>query len=537
MRTNIAGRKKNIKHDRVFWFMLAGNILAFLLITVIFTGLPLYLRSGYNNIAEGKYIFFMNVAKYTAIIMGFFTALYLVIRGMSEAELKAFRPIKKLDYALLFFALVLIISHLCSPYKSVGAGSSYWFHEGSVWGCLGWYMGLITYLVFIMFYFIVSRYLNYRDFVLLPVIVPAMIVFVWGIFNRFGVSFIEYDGLDPEYISSIGNINWFCGYLTVILPIIIGLYHYKEGLIRFLFAIPMFTGFFVTIINGSDSGLFALFMTLLVLFVISSKDERKMARFSEIGSWLCATMVLVALINRFNPDLLTFRGMFGDLFTDVRITLGIFLVSLAVLVYFHACSNEMAVYPKFLKKHLGHIAIIISVLIAIAVIVLIAVNTALGGTLPIIGRHEFFIYDREWGTKRSVDWEVGFKSFLSLDFWHKLIGIGPDCFWFNIVDHPDLRENVRLAFKDIRLVNAHDIFLTMLVNTGVIGLSAFIGVIVCAFKTFGSRLKEKPGLIMFILVLVMYLSNNLFSFEQITSTPFLWLAMGIGASMTVKKAN
>ena len=49
-----------------------------------------------------------------------------------------------------------------------------------------------------------------------------------------------------------------------------------------------------------------------------------------------------------------------------------------------------------------------------------------------------------------------------------------------------------------------------------------------------SRIQEHPELMMIPLSIVMYLANNVVSFQTITSTPLLFMVIAVGATMLVK---
>ena len=69
-----------------------------------------------------------------------------------------------------------------------------------------------------------------------------------------------------------------------------------------------------------------------------------------------------------------------------------------------------------------------------------------------------------------------------------------------------------------------------MVNIGILGVSAFVFTVVCATKTFLTEAKERPYIIAFALSVICYIANNMFSFEQITNTPFFFLVLALGAA-------
>lgn len=51
------------------------------------------------------------------------------------------------DKAMFFYAVAVMLSYICTEWK-----------EQAVWGAEGWFMGLISQLMFVAVYFVVSRF-------------------------------------------------------------------------------------------------------------------------------------------------------------------------------------------------------------------------------------------------------------------------------------------------------------------------------------------------------------------------------------------
>jgi O-antigen ligase len=130
---------------------------------------------------------------------------------------------------------------------------------------------------------------------------------------------------------------------------------------------------------------------------------------------------------------------------------------------------------------------------------------------------------------------VGLRNWWYADTLHKILGVGPDCFWFHAAENEELSLAIWRAFGESRLTNAHCEILTILVNTGIVGVAAFLFLVISFFRVFAPKLKENPKYLMFVLPMVMYLSNNMISFQQLMNTPLLFALMGTGASALVKE--
>ena len=83
-------------------------------------------------------------------------------------------------------------------------------------------------------------------------------------------------------------------------------------------------------------------------------------------------------------------------------------------------------------------------------------------------------------------------------------------------------------FGGQRLTNAHSEWITLLVNNGILGLSAFIAMTVTGIKKCLTYAKDRQGLLCVALSLISYTANNMFSFETMMNTPLFFAMLGIG---------
>lgn len=101
----------------------------------------------------------------------------------------------------------------------------------------------------------------------------STVVFLLGLLNRYGVNPLHMESSGPGFISTIGNINWYCGYWSVLFPVCCGIFLFREKVlpgsksaqqapVSVLYRVlPVFSGIAVVIgfatgvSQGSDSGL------------------------------------------------------------------------------------------------------------------------------------------------------------------------------------------------------------------------------------------------------------------------------------------
>lgn len=98
---------------------------------------------------------------------------------------------------------------------------------------------------------------------------------------------------------------------------------------------------------------------------------------------------------------------------------------------------------------------------------------------------------------------------------------------------PDLAKSVIKQFDGARLTNAHNEWLTVLVNQGILGLICYGGIFTSAvFRYIYLAEKNcensKKYMYIFGISAFAYMIHNIVSFQQILSTPFIFLMMGMG---------
>ncbi len=160
------------------------------------------------------------------------------------------------DWAVLAYGLSVILSYIGSEYK----------HTALV-GEKGWYMGAEMQLVFVLSYFLVSRFWEYGEKILYPVMAASGAVFFLGILNRFSIFPFLIEGANSSFLSTMGNINWYCGYWAVIFPIGFLMYWKADGLwMRIAGLLFSTVGIAAGISQGSNSA-FLVFAGLYILIL------------------------------------------------------------------------------------------------------------------------------------------------------------------------------------------------------------------------------------------------------------------------------
>jgi len=114
----------------------------------------------------------------------------------------------------------------------------------------------------------------------------AGITIFLGIANRFRFYPFSYMGIDYTYLSTLGNIDWFCGYLSVVVPILMGdLYlarlDRQSGRTVYVKELLLVMSFLILILSGTESCYLILGVCFVSLAVVSVQNRAGLPAFLE----------------------------------------------------------------------------------------------------------------------------------------------------------------------------------------------------------------------------------------------------------------
>ncbi len=430
------------------------------------------------------------------------------------------------DWAVLAYGLSVILSYIGSEYK----------HTALV-GEKGWYMGAEMQLVFVLSYFLVSRFWEYGEKILYPVMAASGAVFFLGILNRFSIFPFLIEGANSSFLSTMGNINWYCGYWAVIFPIGFLMYWKADGLwMRIAGLLFSTVGIAAGISQGSNSAFLVFAGLYIFLFCISFRDMESMKRFFQLVILFCAVCQGLRLWRWLRPAAFNYySGTVSDWITLSSITMAGFIFS--VIVYFFLWLAERKLHPDMRRfKMIRQIMLLMTVIVIGVYILLLILNSRVKGGIRSMGEISALVFSRQWGSSRGATWSAGLRIYRSMPGLKKLIGVGPDCFAKSLYAIPDLAESVNKQFNGSRLTNAHNEWLNMLVNMGIFGFISYGGIFVSAvirFVYYGEKVFKGKGkyLCIFGFSAFAYTLHNVVSFQQILSTPFMFLMLGMGEGL------
>ncbi len=505
---------------------------------LIFVIYPLYYEEAYYNMGDAKWNFFRTVTYYidgpmfpipTFLVFLLLAFIWYQIDLARRKEIIAFwkRDVTITDKFVLAYLIACFISTILSPDK-----------DTVIWGYNGWYMGMIAQFAFCALYFFVSRFWRWDDIMMVLYLTAATIVNLLGVLNRFHIDPLGmYEGLDeyyiPQFLSTLGQATWYSSYVMIIFPIGMYIYWSAEKLwVRRASFVYLVIGFMTAITQDSDSAFFALFATYLTLFSFSFRENKRMERFLEILLIMLLSWRVIGILQILFPDKAV---ELGDLMKFGSQNL-LMWIPIAVLI---------AIYVLFVKKdRAGQISIESLTIIRTAVYVLCALmfvvyiiygclNTY--GYLPesLTTDNWYLVFNEYWGNQRGGSWADSIDSIIRTitdDPLRFIFGAGPDCFYDTVYTyHSD--ELFRRWGENTILTCAHNEWITQIVNTGIIGGIAYIGIFVSAVVSFTKNSVKIPELIAPVMCIAAYFAHNFFCYQQIICTPIIFIIIGAGVSI------
>lgn len=512
-----------------FWFAASKWITVGTIVLVVISGLFRFFGEGYQNDKNSNKISNKSQDKCNNKNVGIINDLKQIITNLSATDLFA-----------LGYAVILIISYLCSYYK-----------EGAFVGNEGWGTGLYTQFVWLFFYFVISRW--YRCSKWLPALfVPVTVVlFVLAYLNRFGIFPIPMGVSDNvQFISLVGNINWLCGYM--ILPIFgcvcLAWYPFEKGnrkhvLLQCGLYGYLFLAFLVIITNGSSSGILASGLMLFVLLVLSLKKFQGMIAYCHVLALFAIACLFTWCVRKIAPQAITYHEATTDLLTTGEFP---FLLSAIVFVFgclLYLCQKKK--YPFFCEKRLPAILLITAGAGMVVFMGMIALNTIKPGILGPLSAHSVFTFTPGWGSLRGATWTAGLWTWAEQDFLHKLIGTGPEGLRGHIYNNASdallgYVNEIWPVSSNVFLTNAHGEWIQVLVEKGILGLICFVGMIGSAVKRYSmndgfmvitNNKTTDPNRILMTccgMAILGYAIHNVVSFQQILNGSTMFFLLGLG---------
>lgn len=489
---------------------------------ILCVGVAFYAQDGFRQIGIAKFTAYRNImmAGCTVLLVMMVPYFFFFLREHGKLRISV------TDGCVMVYLLLCGIS--------VVSGG---FYQDALWGYPGWNMGFLSQLSFVVLYLFVSRFGKYYRLILAVLCVTASIVYVLGILHRLMIDPIGfYEGLTDwqktQFLSTLGQASWYGSFLAVTLPVGMGMFLYTERkILRILCGAFMTLGFCTLVTQNSDSAYFALAGALTVFLIISVGERQLMCRFLGTLTLLFASGKVMYFLMQVHPNPEFEADFVTNLMWTSGVTWALLVICLPATIAMYAMQVKTGPrkYPEAVVQRLRMVVPMAEIAAIVGVILIIILQTR--GALPKsisdrLADVSYLTWHNEWGNGRGRIWKFGMKMFVEAKPGHKLFGVGPDCFHSYVAAR--YSEEQAFYWGSRQLTNAHNEWMTSLVNVGIVGTAAYLGIYVTAIRRF-CRMNQKNILLAGIAAACgSYMCYNLFCYQQVLCTPFIFLLMGIG---------
>ena len=429
---------------------------------------PFYLHDAYFDLVQAKY-----TVLHTGIIISALTAVLSLFFKRKKVKTN-YGP---LEYLLLIFAVISLLSSLCS-----GSFVTSFFGEE------GWGIGSLV-LSFSIILIIFYRDTDIYEDMWIIVAAANMIIFLISFLHsaeidvfdlHLGIDYSQYH----SYFSLLGNTNWIAGYLCLLLPVMFFRYvNEKRKSARTIYLVCLILGIGNMVLTNSD----ALYVGLAIAMAFG------LPRFLEDLNKYRGILLLPAVMGIYLLMIRTMPFFFYKYDSFSGITL--FLSNYAVLIPIILLSAVLYIVSFRYRPDEG-IRKLISVVFACVVVM------ACGYLLFDMLQH-YRNYQYDWGNNRLRIWmEALFAYSHYLRPGQMLIGVGPEmqAGWLGYLER---------ELNAVFLV-CHSEPVQLLLTTGICGLGVCIASLICAVV---DHLKNRTNArrLPYFLALIGYLGTALFN--------------------------
>ena len=540
----MAGIKKiKDEYKQANFSMIAAGSLLLLYIYLLIGLYPFLIKPGYAETSYVKYGFLM-AASYgfrlgslpvpsfiplslLCTLIG--TVLYIKRRGMSIRDFIRQLRFSTTDIFVASYALFVIISTVITPYG-----------YDILWGLDQSSMGLASQLLFIFIYFITSRLFDSEELkgVLYMSLLSSSLIFVIGILQRFGLDIFNlYDGLENKlFISTIGQNTYFSAYMIIFITLGAFLVWiskpaslmYKAAVLQLIIASCL------PLILNADMIFAGMFFALSFLFILSFESIDRMKAFLEVSLIILLTWCFIIIAWHLARPEFRLEPLPKFIMQTPFIWIGVICL---VLVYLFIRRKTAGISVFDIRKYrfIGYIYAGLIGFSMLAVVVYIILNTL--KILPESLRSDanYLLFDAFWGNGRGSIWHDTVMSFfmeLKRSPLTAIFGAGPDQYFYVLSEYT---HDWIMVFSDKVALFAHNEWLNAFICSGIFGGAAYFGIFISACIRFVRNREGIPVALGAAVIVVAYISHQMFGYQQYVSTPYIFLILGIGEQAVREK--
>lgn len=506
-------------------FALIMGIFSFAVLCI----LPLMVTNAYFNILETKYI--------TYCVMAIAMMAMMFIYGMTTGKIveyfkefsfkKVIKSLNIVDWAMLVFWAANVISWIGSEWR--------W---EAFWGTSGRYNGVFLMTVYMVVYFLMTRFFVFKKWYLDAFLAVGLLVCLFGITDYFQMDLMGFkermvDYQKNIYTSTFGNINTYTIYAAVVLVVSMILFTQENNFKKLLWYYGnMIVASFALIMGCSDNA----YLSLAALFGLSPlylfRSKKGISRYLiSVATFFTVILCIDGINTVFAETVIgidsAFNVIIGLSFLPA-VVVGLWVVA-GVVTYFvnkghsNGASDEMG-------KGLFYAWIGVIILVVASVAFAFYDATVLGNSERYGALASYVTFNDSWGTARGYVWTR------TMDLWNtiltpiqKVFGTGADTFKLLMINYyPPRKQGGKLVVYD----SVHNEYLNYLVTIGFVGMAAYIVFMGAAIVKMCKRVKDCPEVAAVMFAILAYVVQATININLPVAMPIILQLLTMGLCVT-----
>lgn len=495
---------------------------------VVLCVMPLVVHNFYFDMLETKYQFYCASAITTIVVM----AVYGLASGRVGLFLKNMKPgelmksLSAADWAMIVFWLGNVISWLlCSEWR--------W---EAFWGTSGRYNGAFLMTVYMVVYFLMTRFFRFRQWYLDAFLAVGILVCVFGITDYFQMDLLGFkknmmDAQKGIYTSTFGNINTYTIYVGALMVASMILFALEKNQKRmFWYFGNMVLSAFALIMGTSDNA----YLTLAALFGLSPlylfKTKTGIRRYLISAAAFFTVIQCIDWINlAFADQVLGIDSAF-NLVANLK-ALPVIVIALWIaagaMAFFTMKKKGAEDSDEAGKAFVLGWAVLVVVVVLAMVFVFYDANVA-GNAEKYAAVRSYVVFDDNWGTERGYVWRRCIELFTTrLTGIQKIFGYGPDTFALLMQYYYDGK---MMGGQRVIYDSAHNEYLHFLVTNGLVGMISYITFMAASAAQMAKKLKGRPEVAAVMFVVIAYMVQAVVNINLPIAMPIILNLLAMGAS-------
>lgn len=504
------------------------SIIVGLHVVAVLIGLPIVYQNYYYNILQVKYYY------YCGCIITMLVALliYGVIKMTHEKRwsqlniqnLKNIKVLQKFsvpDSMLIMFLIVAAISTVLSPFRF----ESFWGNEGR-------YSGLFLITLYTVVYFCIVKCFRMRSWYVDLCLAAGLVVCIFGLTDFFNLDLLGFEKYltsseRNSFTSFIGNINMYTQLVTIYLGVAAFMWIGTKNKLRSIwYYICLWIIFLAAITGQSDNAYLSMAALFAVLPLYAFRSRRGIRRYLILVMTFLASVWVVQWVSiKYAGQVVAIHSIYNIIAEYEKLNtviLGLCAVILLLYMFDYVVKKQDAQVTPWLWR--GWLVLIITAVLAV-LYVLYDVNIAEGGE-KYGSLQKYLKFTDSWGSSRGFAWRIALENYSKFPLHQKLFGHGPDTFglitYFNNL--AEMQNSYHVIFE-----NAHNEYLQYLMTMGILGVFAYVGLLVSAFVLVIKKQMNNVPVMAMLAGVFCYVTQGVVNISQPIVTPIMWtlLAMSI----------